>query len=92
MSVTKKKRDKPCKPRGVNSAGINGAKRHPLTVLERVLAGKGRLACVKPVECAPWRGLENPSTPVFDAAQVEENKRLYPHLFSNSSNQRRNKR
>lgn len=83
MSVTKKKRDKPCKPRGVNSKGIHGAVRHPLTPLERVLAGKGQFAALKPVECkAPWRGMTEPARPVFDAEQAELNKRLYPHLFA----------
>lgn len=49
MSVTKKKRDKPCKPRGVDSKGINGAKRHPLGYVEKVLLGKGAFQSFKPI-------------------------------------------
>ena len=91
MSVTKRKRNKPCKPPGVPSKGLHGAVRHPLTALQKVLAGKGQIVRLKPPDCAPWRGMENPSTPPYDAAQVAENKRLYPHLFS-ENNKRRNNR
>ena len=83
MAVTKKKRDKPCKPRGVDSKGINGAKRHPLTVIEKVLADRGLLASLKHVECKNnWRGAASFKEP-YDAAQAAANRRLYPHLFHN---------
>lgn len=76
MAVTKRKRT----PK--TSKGIHGAKRHPLTPLEKVLAGKGQFAAFAPVECkAPWRGASEPSKPVYNAEQVALNRRLYPHLF-----------
>jgi hypothetical protein len=31
----------PCKPRGVDSKGIHGATKHPLTEVEKALLGKG---------------------------------------------------
>ena len=49
MSVTKKKREKPCKPRGVDSKGEHGAKRHPLTHLQKVLMGKGAFQSFRPI-------------------------------------------
>lgn len=49
MSVTKRKRDKPCKPRGVDSKGIHGAKRHPLTHVQRILMGKGAFQSFTPL-------------------------------------------
>lgn len=79
MAVSKRKRTHKV------SQGIHGATKHPLSVIERVLAGKGLLDSIEHVECkSPWRGVGDilPNGP-FDKAQVEENKRLYPHLFSN---------
>lgn len=49
MSVTKRKRDKPCKPRGVNSKGEHGAKKHPLGEIQKVLLGKGIFRSFKPI-------------------------------------------
>lgn len=43
MSVTKKKRT----PK--TSKGIHGAKRHPLTRIEKVLLGKGQFQSFKPI-------------------------------------------
>lgn len=77
MAVTKRKRAHKV------SKGEHGAKHHPLTPLQKVLAGKGQFAAFAPVECkAPWRGLGEPSRPAYNPRQVEENKRLYPHLFT----------
>lgn len=81
MAVSKRKRNKPCKPPGVNSRGEHGAKKFPLGYLEKVLIGKGAFASLRSVDCTPWRGAQAPGKPVFDAEQVELNKRLYPHLF-----------
>lgn len=82
MSVTKRKRDKPCKPRGVNSKGVNGATKYPLAELAKVLMGKGRMQSMSPVEMkAPWRGAIGFKEP-FDAEQAKANRSLYPHLFS----------
>lgn len=48
-----------------------------------VRMGKGRYAALKPIDCpAPWRGMDKPSPPPFDAEQVRVNRRLYPHLFT----------
>lgn len=52
-----------------------------MTPTELILLGKGPLARLKPVNCAPWRGMESPSRPLFNNAQADENRRLYPHLF-----------
>lgn len=49
MSVTKKKRAKPCKPRGVDSNGVNGAKRHPLDAVTKVNLGKGLFQSFRPI-------------------------------------------
>lgn len=77
MAVTKRKRAHKV------SKGEHGAKRYPLSPLQKVLAGKGQFAAFEPVECkTPWRGLGEPSKPVYNPAQVEVNKRLYPHLFT----------
>lgn len=82
MSVTKRKRDKPCKPRGVDSRGVNGATKHPLTGLTKVLMGKGLIQSLRPVEMkAPWRGAIGFKEP-FDPEQAKVNRSLYPHLFT----------
>jgi len=56
MSVTKKKRNKPCKPPGVNSRGEHGAKRHPLGELQKVLLGKGLFQSFRPIGSPPPKG------------------------------------
>ena len=40
-SNRKRQRNKPCKPRGVDSKGIHGATKHPLSEIQKVLLGKG---------------------------------------------------
>ena len=51
MSVSKRKRDKPCKPRGVDSKGLRrGARPTRQSGLEKVLAGKGQYASIEEVE------------------------------------------
>ena len=65
------------------SKGINkGAKRNPQTKLALVSLGKGQFATMNSVSGVPWRGIETVQKP-FDADQVEKNKILYPHLFTN---------
>lgn len=49
MSVTKRKRDKKCKPRGTDSKGIHGARKHPLTTLQKVLMKKGLYQSFEPL-------------------------------------------
>lgn len=39
----------PCKPAGVNSKGIHGATKHPLTEIEKALLGKGIVQRFKPI-------------------------------------------
>lgn len=64
------------------SKGINGATKHPLTEVEKVLAGKGQLDSIREVDSrSAWRGQLQVSDPPWDAEAVAENKRLYPHLF-----------
>lgn len=72
-------RKKQRKPK--TSAGVHGATKHPLTELEKALLGKGLMRTMHHVPCkSNYKGVVNVSTP-FDKAQVDENKRLYPHLF-----------
>lgn len=48
-----KSRNKPCKPRGTNSKGINGgARRVRLDSVQKVLLGKGQYASFVPVGAA----------------------------------------
>lgn len=56
MAVSKRKRDKPCKPRGVNSRGEHGAKKHPLSELQKVLIGKGLFQSFRPIGTTPPKG------------------------------------
>lgn len=80
MAVTKRKRAHKV------SNGVHGATKHPLTPLDKVLAGKGQYASLRHVECKnPWRGMASPATPVFDPEQARENRRLYPHLFDDKA-------
>lgn len=49
----------------------------------KVLNGQGRLRSIKPLaSLSPWKGVVS-VTPhgVWNPAHVEENRRLYPHLF-----------
>ena len=63
------------------SKGLHGATKHPLTAVQLVIEGKGLYASFEPVEAkTAWRGVGEVRTP-FDAKQVVENKKLYPHLF-----------
>lgn len=63
------------------SRGENGATRHRLSELEKVLIGKGIAESLRPIPCLrPWRGASGFSEP-FDARQAAENRLLYPHLF-----------
>ena len=51
MAVQKRKRNKPCKPRGVDSRGLRrGARPTRQAELEKVLAGKGQYASIESVE------------------------------------------
>lgn len=49
MSVTKKKREKPCKPRGVDSKGTARMSKHPLGEVPKVLLGKGLFRSFRPI-------------------------------------------
>ena len=49
MSVTKRKRDKPCKPRGVNSKGTARMSKHPLDVIQKINLGKGLYQSFRPI-------------------------------------------
>lgn len=63
------------------SAGINGATKHPLNPVERVLLNKGQMQTIKHVPCLrAWRGVGVVTEP-FNPRQVTENRLLYPHLF-----------
>lgn len=73
--TSKKKRTKKV------SKGLHGARKHPLTTLQRALLGKGLIASFTPVEAkVPWRGVGEVHTP-FDRQQAALNRKLYPHLF-----------
>ena len=51
MAVSKRKRNKPCKPRGGDSGGLRrGARPTQQTNLDKVLAGKGQYASIESVE------------------------------------------
>lgn len=64
------------------SKGIHGATKHPLSEVGKALLGKGRVQTMKHVPCkSNWSGQNANSVVPFDPVQVEENKRLYPHLF-----------
>lgn len=63
------------------SRGIHGATHHPLSPVEKVLAGKGLMQSIKHVPLLKnWRGVGVVSEP-FSPKNVAENRRLYPHLF-----------
>lgn len=84
-----KQRNKRCKPRGVDSKGLRKARKHPLTTLEKALLGKGRVQAFEPLGIkSAWRGVGTVVVP-FDKAQADENKRLYPHLFSDEQRGRK---
>lgn len=64
--------------------GANRCRKSPQSALNRVLLGQGLYQTTglsEPHKIAPWRGTENVVHP-YDRAQAEENKHLYPHLFS----------
>lgn len=71
--------------------GKRGAKRlnPPITKVQKVLMGKGMLVNVPKIGLNAYLGATAPSSPVFNRAQVEENKRLYPHLFEEQPRGRR---
>ena len=81
----KKKRDKPCKPRGVPSKGTAKMSKHPLGELEKVLLGKGAVQALKPVRredgspVPAWRGGVGKAP--FDAEQAAWNKANLPFLW-----------
>lgn len=64
------------------SKGLHaGAKRHRLTEVGKALLGKGVVASTRHVPCkSNYKGTHIVHVP-YNAAQAEENKRLYPHLF-----------
>lgn len=78
MAVSKKKRT------SKTSAGIHGATHHPLSEVEKVLAGKGQMQSVGHVPCkAPWQGtsrIPEKYGPAFPE-QARLNRELYPDLF-----------
>lgn len=49
MSVTKKKREKPCKPRGTDSKGTARMSKHPLDEVSKVNLGKGLFRSFRPI-------------------------------------------
>lgn len=50
MKSTKRSpRTKPCKPRGVDSKGQGGAKKHPLDEITKIQLGKGIYASFAPI-------------------------------------------
>ena len=49
MSVTKRKREKPCKPRGVSSKGTARMSKHPLDEISKVNLGKGLFRSFRPI-------------------------------------------
>lgn len=66
------------------SAGINKHRKNPLSEVDKVLMGKGIYRTLPVVGTrSPWRGVGDvlPHGP-YNRAQVEENKKLYPHLFA----------
>ena len=78
MSTSKKKRAHK-ESKGINGGG--GRLSTPLTRVEKVLMGKGMLVNVEKIGKNAYLGAIQPSSPVFNREQVEENKHLYPHLF-----------
>lgn len=91
MSTTKKKRRDPHAGRkrgslvktgkrgGGSLTAPHGAPR--LSTVAKVLLGKGMLVNVEKVGKNAYLGATQPSSPVYNREQIEENKRLYPHLF-----------
>lgn len=61
-------------------------RKSPQTMLQKVLLGHGALEGIgrrsDGTNPRPWSLSNKPSDPPFDAAQVAENRRLYPHLFA----------
>lgn len=49
MSVNKRKRNKPCKPRGVDSKGTARMSKHPLDEISKVNLGKGLFRSFRPI-------------------------------------------
>lgn len=49
MSVNKRKREKPCKPRGVDSKGTARMSKHPLSEIQKALLGKGMAQSFRPI-------------------------------------------
>jgi hypothetical protein len=75
MSVSKKKRTHKV------SEGLRKHSKHPLSAVEKVLEGKGLMQSIKHVPILrPWLGVASVTTP-WNAKNVAENRRLYPHLF-----------
>jgi hypothetical protein len=70
--------------RGTSYRGSHTRKTPP-TDVQKVLLGGGMLRNVARradgTDPLPWKLPQNVAVP-FDRAQVEENKRLYPHLFT----------
>lgn len=63
------------------SSGIHGATKHPLGAVEKVLLNKGQMQTIRHVPVVKnWRGVGVVSEP-WNARNVAENRRLYPHLF-----------
>lgn len=82
MADNKGKSKKPRKHKV--SAGIHGATKHPLDAVSKVLLGKGlyhRAGLSQPSKEGNWRGEERVIRP-WNPVQAEENRRLYPHLFT----------
>lgn len=70
------------KPKRANT-GNRGARKTRLTEGQKILMGHGAMDRIKPIGVKlPWRGVASVSaSAVFDRAQVERNKVLYPWLF-----------
>lgn len=63
------------------SKGLHGAVKHPLSAVEKVLVGKGQMQSISHVPVKfNWRGASVVNQP-WNARNVAENRRLYPHLF-----------
>lgn len=61
-----------------------------LSKVQRVLLGGGLIDAMPEADCSPWRGVaEVREGQEYDKAQVEVNKRLYPHLFAPEKRGRR---
>ena len=77
QSGKSQRKRKPKTSRGLRRS----SRKAPLSVVQLVIEGKGLYASFEPVEAkTAWRGVGEVRTP-FDAKQVVENRKLYPHLF-----------